>query len=65
MGIGSPEPRAEQSRVAYLESPHPPPQAQVEVLVNQEGNMDLQPSGNSSPHEEADLEVQSTERNDL
>jgi hypothetical protein len=43
----------------------PPPQAQEEVLVNQEGSLDLPPSGNSSPHQEIGPKVQSLERNDL
>jgi hypothetical protein len=41
------------------------PQAQVQVLVNQEGSLDLQPSGSSNPHVEVVQEAQSMERNDI
>jgi hypothetical protein len=46
-------------------NPPPPPQAQVEVLVNQEGSLDLQPSRSCSPHVEFGQEAQSMERNDI
>jgi hypothetical protein len=50
--------------VAILESSSTP-QAQVQVLVNQEGSLDLQPFGSSNPHVEVGQEAQSMERNDL
>jgi hypothetical protein len=64
MGTDSSEPGAEQPRVA-CRNPPPPPQTQVEVLVNQDGSLDLQPSRSSSPHAEVGQEAQSMERNDL
>jgi hypothetical protein len=41
------------------------PSSSGELLVNQEGSLDLQPSGSSSPHVEVGQEDQTMERNDL